>query len=180
MKTIATTRKLDDTRGAVRVEDVYDTDIEDLWEACTKPERLARWIAQVDGDLRQGGTIHTTFTSTASGASRIVQCEPPRHLLLASVPESPDQREDLDGDSETELWLTAEGPKTRLVVEERGLPADKLHFYCAGWQAHLEDLASTIASGEPVHPGGWSDQRPAAAFDTRFNELIPVYEKAGV
>lgn len=179
MKTIATTRNLDDTRGAVRVEDVYDTDIEDLWEACTNPERLARWIAQVDGDLREGGTIHTTFTSTASGESRIVTCEPPRHLLIASVPDSPDQREDLDGDSETEVWLTAEGSKTRLVVEERGLPADKLHFYCAGWQAHLEDLATTIASGEPVHPGGWSDQRPAAAFDVRFNELIPVYEEIG-
>ncbi len=180
MKTIATTRKLDDTRGAVRVEDVYDTDIDDLWEACTKPERLARWIAQVEGDLRPGGVIHATYTSTASGASKIVECDPPRHLLVASVPESPDQRDDLDGDSETEIWLTAEGPKTRLVVEERGLPADKLHFYCAGWQAHLEDLATALSTGKPVHPGGWSDQRPAAAFDTRFQELIPVYAKAAV
>lgn len=178
MKTIATTRKLDDERGVVRVEDVYDTDIEDLWEACTKPERLARWIAQVEGDLRPGGIIHATYTSTASGACRIVTCEPPRHLLIASVPESPDQRVDLDGDSETEVWLTAEGTKTRLVVEERGLPGDKLHFYCAGWQAHLEDLAKTLASGEQVHPDGWSDQRPAAAFDARFGELIPVYEQA--
>lgn len=176
MKTIAATRKLDDTRGAVRVEDVYDTDIDDLWEACTTPERLARWIAQVEGELRPGGIVHATYTSTASGASRIVECEPPHHLLLASVPESPEQREDLDGDSETEVWLTAEGTRTRMVVEERGLPADKLHFYCAGWQAHLEDLAATIANGEPVHPGGWSAQRPAAAFDVRFQELIPVYE----
>lgn len=180
MKTIATTRKLDDTHGAIRVEEIYDTDIDDLWEACTKPERLARWIAQVEGDLKVGGVIHTTFTSTASGASRIVQCEPPRHLLVASIPESPDQRVDLDGDSETEIWLTAEGDKTRLRVEERGLPDDKLHFYCAGWQAHLEDLATTLASGQSVHPGGWSDERPAAGFDVRFQELIPVYEKAGV
>lgn len=180
MKTIATAKQLDQTRGAVRLEDVYDTGIDDLWDACTNPDRLARWIARVEGDLRQGGIVHATYTSTASGASRIVRCEPPSHLLIASVPESADQREDLDGDSETEVWLTAEGDRTRLVVEERGLPADKLHFYCAGWQVHLEDLGSTVASGEPVHPGGWSAERPADAFDKRFQELIPVYEQVDV
>ena len=57
MKITGTMRALDDTRGAVRVEDVYDTDIHDLWEACTNPERLARWIAEVSGDLRVGGTV---------------------------------------------------------------------------------------------------------------------------
>ena len=46
MTIIGTMRRLDDTRGAVRVEDVYDTDIEDLWRACTEPERLARWIGE--------------------------------------------------------------------------------------------------------------------------------------
>ncbi|WP_446665016.1 SRPBCC family protein [Flexivirga sp. B27] len=172
MKTIATTRKLDDTHGAVRVEDVYDTDIDDLWEACTNPERLARWIAEVSGDLREGGTVQMTYTSSASGPSRIEICERPNHVLLV-------HEADEDGnEGETEAWLTAEGAKTRLVVEQRGLPRDGMHFYCAGWQAHLEDLATTLASGEPVHPGGWSDQRPAAGFDARFQELIPVYEMA--
>lgn len=172
MKTIATARKLDETHGAVRVEDVYDTDIDDLWEACTKPDRLARWIAQVSGDLREGGMVHATFTSTASGSSRIETCEPPRHLLLI------DEEGD-DAGGETEAWLTAEGSKTRLVVEQRGLRADKMHFYCAGWQAHLEDLGATLASREPVHPDGWSDQRPAARFDVRFEELIPAYQDSG-
>lgn len=158
--------------GAIRVEDVYDTDIDDLWAACTEPERLARWIAEVSGDLREGGTVQMTYTSTASGPSRIEACERPHHLLLIHDPGT-------DDEGQTEAWLAAEGAQTRLTVEQRGLPADKLHFYCAGWQAHLEDLATTLASGEPVHPGGWSDQRPAAAFDVRFNELIPVYEKAG-
>ena len=46
MKLLGTMHRLDDTHGSVRVEDVYDTDIEDLWEACTDPARLARWIAE--------------------------------------------------------------------------------------------------------------------------------------
>ena len=33
MNITGTMRALDETRGAVRVEDVYDTDIDDLWEA---------------------------------------------------------------------------------------------------------------------------------------------------
>jgi Activator of Hsp90 ATPase homolog 1-like protein len=71
MNTIATMRALDEKRGAVRVEDVYDTDIDDLWNACTAPERLARWIAEVAGDIRVGGTVHAAFTSTWTGPVRI-------------------------------------------------------------------------------------------------------------
>ena len=41
-------RRIDERRGAVRVEDVYDTDIADLWSAITEPDRLARWIATVE------------------------------------------------------------------------------------------------------------------------------------
>ena len=68
MNTIGTMRALDETRGAVRVEDVYDTGIEDLWEACTTPERLARWIAEVSGDLRVGG--ESRWCSPARGRAR--------------------------------------------------------------------------------------------------------------
>lgn len=169
----ATMRALDDTRGAVRLEDVYDTDIDDLWQACTVPERLARWIAEVSGDLREGGTVQTVFTSSAAGESRIDVCERPTHLLLTGDAGT-------DDESQIELWLTAEGARTRLVVEERGLPVGKLHFYGAGWQGHLEDLATSLASDGPVHPGGWSPEAPAAAWESRFSELVPQYEQQPV
>jgi len=41
----------------VRVEDRYDTDIDDLWSALTDPGRLVRWYGQVEGDLRLGGAV---------------------------------------------------------------------------------------------------------------------------
>ena len=88
-------RSLDRTRGAVRVEDVYDTDIDDLWEACTTPDRLARWIATVSGDLQVGGSIHAMFTSTWTGPGRIDVCERPHHLLLTMEPGT--ERRDPDG-----------------------------------------------------------------------------------
>jgi uncharacterized protein YndB with AHSA1/START domain len=38
--------------ATVRIEDRYESSIEDLWSAITEPERPARWVAHVDGDLR--------------------------------------------------------------------------------------------------------------------------------
>ena len=168
MRIIGTMRALDETRGAVRVEDVYDTDIRDLWEACTSPERLARWIAQVSGDLREGGEVHAVFTSTWSGPARIEVCDAPHHLLLTTQPGT-------DDEAQIEAWLTAEGPRTRLVVEERGLPVGSLHFYGAGWQAHLDDLGRSLADDGPAHVGGWSAEAAAPAWKARWTELTPAY-----
>ena len=44
-----------DGKGVVRVEDRFDTDIDDMWLVLTDPLRLARWIGEVEGDLRLGG-----------------------------------------------------------------------------------------------------------------------------
>jgi len=160
LKLIGSMRRLDDRHGAVRVEDVYDTDIDDLWQACTTPERLARWIGEVSGDLRVGGSINASWTSSWTGPGRIETCEPPRHLLLTMEPGT-------DDETEIEAWLTEEGTKTRLVVEERGLPLDTLHHYGAGWQAHLEDLGRSLQGARSV----WHD---------RWTELAPSYEQLGV
>jgi uncharacterized protein YndB with AHSA1/START domain len=56
----------------------YDAPIEDVWEACTVPERLGRWFLPVSGDLRPGGTFH--LAGNASG--EILRCEPPRLLRV--------------------------------------------------------------------------------------------------
>jgi hypothetical protein len=40
------------SRGVVRMEDRFDTDIDDVWSALTDPRRLARWYGEVEGDLR--------------------------------------------------------------------------------------------------------------------------------
>ena len=82
---------LDEARGAVRVEDVYDTDVDDLWSALAEPERLARWLADVSGDLRVGGTIQAAFTSSWTGPGRIEVCDPPNRLLLTMAPGTEDE-----------------------------------------------------------------------------------------
>lgn len=159
MRIIATMEALDETRGSVSVEDTFDTDIDDLWEACTQPERLARWIAEVTGDLRVGGQFQARFTSGWEGTGRVEVCEPPRRLTLST-------REDGGQDEQViEVSLVAEGGKTSLVITERGLPEKNLPPYAAGWQVHLEDLAAYLAG------------RERCDLEVRWNELIPAYQQ---
>jgi uncharacterized protein YndB with AHSA1/START domain len=156
---LGTMSRIDERRGAVRVEDVYDTDIGDLWSAITQPDRLARWIAAVEGDFRVGGIVQARFTSTWEGPGRIEVCEPPNRLLITMEPGT-------DDEAVIEAVLTSEGERTRLVVEERGLPIEPLYMHGAGWQAHLEDLRRYLAGGQ----SNWK---------ARWTELTPEYQSRG-
>lgn len=60
----------------VTVSRIYDTDVDDLWDACTNPERIPRWFLPVSGDLRPGG--HYKLEGNASG--KIERCEPPKEF----------------------------------------------------------------------------------------------------
>jgi uncharacterized protein YndB with AHSA1/START domain len=145
-------------RGVVTVQDVYDTTVEDLWAAITQPERLRRWIAEVEGDLRVGGRVTMRFTSSWSGTGEVRVCEAPHRLVVAS-------REDDGSETEIEAVVSPEGDRARLVVEERGLPEDP-SAYAAGWQVHLEDLGAALAG------------RPTSDWEARWHELIGGYRPA--
>ena len=58
------------------VSRVYDTPPDDLWDACTNPERIARWFLPVSGDLRPGGR----FQVEGNASGTIERCEPPNSV----------------------------------------------------------------------------------------------------
>ncbi|HZE39534.1 MAG TPA: SRPBCC family protein [Stackebrandtia sp.] len=151
------TLHLMDGKGVVRMEDVFDTAIEDLWSALTEPKRLARWIGEVEGEPRLGERVRARFTSSWEGWLRVDVCEPPRRLEVAS----------LDNDASTVIAaeLFAEGDRTRLVVEERGFPVPEVAAHGAGWQAHIEDLGAYLAD------------TPRRDWVTRWKELSPSYRE---
>jgi uncharacterized protein YndB with AHSA1/START domain len=149
--------RAEDGRGVVRMEDTYDTDIADLWSALTDVDRLARWIAVVTGDARLGGTVQAHFTSGFDGECRVDVCEPERRLLVSVNLGQADR-------TVIEATLTREGDRTRLVIEERGLPLDEYAAHGAGWQAHVEDLRALLSGRQP---SDWSK---------RWGELEAAYE----
>lgn len=154
---VGTLRRLEDGKGAVRMEDLYDSGIEDLWSAVTDPRRLARWIAEVEGDLRLGGRFHARFTSAWDGPGRIDVCRAPHRLVVTMAPGTSEE-------TVIEATLVAEKDQTRLVVEERGIPLDELADHGAGWQAHVEDLTALL------------DGRDAADWQVRWTALTPAYQ----
>jgi len=154
-----------DGKGIVRLEDRFDTDIADLWSALTDPRRLARWLGEIEGDLRQGGEFRARwFASGWEGTGRVEVCDPPRRLLITTS--SPDQPEGV-----VEATLTADGDKTILVIEDRGVPLEDIAAYGAGDQIHVEDLAAYLAGRERLEARArWQELQPgyqalAAALD---------------
>ena len=145
-----------DGKGVVRMEARFDTDIDDLWSALTDPRRLARWIGEVEGDLRLGGEYRFCFFASGSeGTGRVDACEPPRRLLLAMALGQPD--EDV-----VEVTLAAGGDQVILVWAERGMPLDQLAAYGAGVQIHVEDLAAYLTGRERVDAAArWAELQPA-------------------
>lgn len=155
---VGSLRRLEDGRGAVQMEDLYDSDVDDLWSAITDPRRLARWIAEVEGDLRPGGRIHARFTSAWEGPGRIDVCRAPHQLVVTMSPGTSEE-------TVIEATLVAEKDGTRLVVEERGIPLDEIAGFGAGWQAHVEDLTAYLAGSE------------VADWHARWTALAPSYRK---
>lgn len=156
-------------RGVVRIENRYDTDIDDLWSALTDPGRLTRWYAEVEGDLRPGGKFHLYVESDDwEGAGRVEACEAPRRLLVTTRETDESVRKGQGAqafDEVIEATLTADGQRTVLVIEVRGLPLDPIAFYGAGWQIHAESLAAYLAG------------RERGDSEARWGELVPRYQE---
>lgn len=157
-----------DRAGVVRIEDRYDTTIEDLWEAVTDPARLARWYGQVEGDLRPGGQFRTYIESDdIESTGRVDACEPP-HRLRVTTRETDESYRRGQGvppyDQGIDVTLTPAGDQTTLVIEVRGMPLDKIAFFGAGWQIRVEHLAAYL------------DGRVYGDVEARWNELVPPYQ----
>ena len=155
--------------GIVRIEDLYDTNIDDLWSALTDPSRLARWYGQVEGDLRPGGEFRLYIESDGwDGTGRVEVCVPPRRLLVTTRETDESWRKGQGAepfDDAIEATLAADGDRTSLVIEVRGLPLDKIAFYGAGWQIHAENLATYLAG------------RERGDTEARWGELVPPYKE---
>ena len=154
--------------GVVRLEDSFSTGVDDLWSALTDPVRLVRWYGRVDGDLRLGGTFRLSIEADGwEGTGRVDACEPPRHLRVTTRESDESWRKGAGAapfDETIDAALSAEGDRTLLVVEVAGPPLDKIAFYGAGWQIHIENLAAHIAGRDRVDS------------EARWAALVPPYQ----
>ncbi|MHA6618718.1 SRPBCC family protein [Pseudonocardia sp. DLS-67] len=64
--------------AVVTISQAYDTDVDDLWDACTNPERLPRWFAPVSGELRLGGR----YQIEGNAGGTVERCDPPKGFSI--------------------------------------------------------------------------------------------------
>lgn len=135
----------------IEVRRRYDAQLDDVWDAVTRPERLRRWLRPVTGDLRPGGT----YELDGGEHGEILRCEPPR-LLKVSWLYGPDAdawpgtsevevrlRPDQTGATEFELIHSA-------VVGEPSFPTYGPGAGGVGWDLALLALARLLTDDETV------------------------------
>jgi uncharacterized protein YndB with AHSA1/START domain len=152
----------------------YTADAEDVWDACTDPDRMARFFMRPQGDLREGGTF--SFQGNAGGT--ILRCEPPRRLRVTWVYGDPG---DLPPD-EVELRIVPDGTD-RTVLELEHVSAGGIDPYLlndkaqgifglgAGWELGLVALGWHLAGTFPdVEPAALEETPEIAALADRISD----------
>ena len=147
---------------------VYDTDVEDLWEALTTPERIARWFLPVSGELREGGR----YQLEGNAGGTVERCERP-HRFSATWEYGPEVTW-----IEVRLTPTDDG-RTQMALEHAAHVDDERWLRYGpgavgvGWDLALMGLGAPPASGEPVDPAAaeaWSVSDEGKAFITASSE----------
>jgi uncharacterized protein YndB with AHSA1/START domain len=149
--------------ATVHLDREYPATPDEVWDAWTSPERLARWLGTPAGPvLDVTGPVRLTLGDGEDDWAdvSVITADRPRLLELgwAFVGEPGSVlRVEIEPIDET---------RTRLLVEHRGLGSSAVG-YGAGWQAYLDGaLAGEL--GEAWETSGW---------DVRFEQALPIWRE---
>jgi uncharacterized protein YndB with AHSA1/START domain len=142
---------------------VYDTDVDDLWEVLTSAERIPRWFMPISGDLKEGG--HYQLQGNAGGT--ITSCDKPNSFAATW---------EYDGAmSWIEVRLAPEGDgRTRFELEHVAHVADDFWNKFGpgatglGWDLGLLGLANHLSDPDsalnPETAAAWMASDEAKEF----------------
>lgn len=128
----------------VTITRTYDATVEELWDACTNPERIPRWFLPVSGDLRVGGR----YQLEGNAGGTVERCDPPKGFLATW--------EFAGQTSWIEVRLTPEGDgSTRFELEHITHVDDHWEQFGpgavgVGWDMGLLGLSLHLSTGKDV------------------------------
>ena len=154
--------------GEARVSTIsqtYDATVEDVWDACTNPERIPRWFLPISGDLQ----LHGRYQLEGNASGVVERCDPPKSF--AATWEFGGQVSWI----EVRLAPEREG-RTRFELEHVAHVSDELWAEYGpgatgiGWDGALMGLARHLAGAPPVDPQE-SQEWMLSAEGKRFSTL---------
>ena len=153
----------------ITISQAYEGSLEDVWDACTNPERIARWFLPVSGDLRLGGR----YQLEGNAGGTIERCDPPNSF--AATWEAGAQ----------ESWIEvrlSEQPDGRIRLQLDHIAHVGDDFWAQygpgavgiGWDLALIGLARHTSGEGPVDPrqaAAWVGSDDGRQFITLSSEL---------
>ena len=147
--------------AAVIATRVFPTEIEDVWDALTKPERIPRWFLPISGDLRLGGR----YQLEGNAGGEITACDPPESFAVTWE----------SGGEVTwlKVRLRSEGEGTRFELQHIAhLDGERWEQYGpgavgVGWDMLVMALELHLSSGETVDAAAaeaWMASVPGKQF----------------
>jgi uncharacterized protein YndB with AHSA1/START domain len=129
--------------SAVTLTRLYDTSVDDLWDALTSGERIARWFLPVEGDLQLGGK----YQLKGNAGGTITACAPPTHFAATW--------EFGGAVSWIDVALAAERNQARLTLEHTATIEDHWSQFGPGavgigWDLAIAGLERYLATGASV------------------------------
>jgi uncharacterized protein YndB with AHSA1/START domain len=151
----------------VIISRVYDAPLNDVWDACTNPERIPRWFLPVSGDLRLGGR----FQLEGNAGGTIERCDPPKGFSATW--------EFGGGVSWIEVRLASEPDgRTRLELEHIAKVDEHWEQFGPGavgigWDMVFMGLGQHLSSDQPLEPAqavAWVASSEGRQFITLASE----------
>ncbi len=151
----------------VTISQVYDATVDDVWDACTNPERIPRWFLPVTGDLR----LHGRYQFEGNAGGTVERCDPPKSFAATW---------EFGGEvSWIEVRLTPEGDgRTRFELEHTAHVDDRWEQFGpgavgVGWDSGFMGLATHLTTGHSVAPQegmAWMASEDGRRFVTLSSE----------
>ena len=138
-------------RPVLTFERRYRTEPEDLWQALTDPDRLARWFGRLDDPAPAG--VGAQFSIDLGGGVEdrgvgvITACHRPERLAY-------DWRWQGEPTSQVDAVLVPDGDHTRLLLTHRLTERDHAVGYGGGWEEMLGALEHSLAPAMPAAHDG--------------------------
>lgn len=150
------------------ISQVYATDADDLWDACTNAERIPRWFLPVSGELRVGGK----YQLEGNAGGTVERCDPPKSFAATW--------EFNGGVSWIEVRVTPEGEGARFELEHTAHVDDHWEQFGPGavgigWDMALTALVRHLAADpgyvvDPQEAMAWMASPEGVEFVTKAGE----------